>query len=642
MNAMRILGLSALVLFTIMGSVFAQQLGDTLHVATTWVDQQHEASFGRMIGSQDDGSAFYMVWTQTDSLSAFPHVRVANLYFNDGTPNYNYSSHIWPGLLSYAPTIVTPLDIFGVIGYEKWGFGQDEYLAAIGNENPWVGIWNSFNYPAEDNGSFAPRISGADADQYFNIHSILYPTEIEDRSQLDVFYHRGRLRLSWSTIETTTPGADRLLVTDQATNHSGVIATSPDGSHVAIAQTVGRFNTLGEGTEGRLDNNDIYIWESDDGGDTWELGLENALNLTQFIEPNENALPDTMLANQDTMRVYGDLDVIYDDSNRLHVAFTAIGYYHYNEIASQKSRLYYWNSADRVFIMIADGNFQTGVSTPFMEPVICNPNLYWDEETDLLWCAWVQYGEPEDYDGEDDPVDASDDGFKASEIFVSATENQLLWAYGVNITNTRNEGTQLAPYETESEREMSLSLRNDGHYLHFFYTVDYDPGISASAGEFYEQPVEREGEVTDNHMIYHWVEKQDILNQFEYWGWPPQVIGPDNYPLHIDSTGFFEVGVEELGWDDSSLPDGFELDTAYPNPFNASTRIVFSLPVPDHLAVAIYDVLGREVARLADKRFSAGSHTLTFDGSDFASGVYFVRAGSSQYGEQAQKIVILK
>ena len=62
-----------------------------------------------------------------------------------------------------------------------------------------------------------------------------------------------------------------------------------------------------------------------------------------------------------------------------------------------------------------------------------------------------------------------------------------------------------------------------------------------------------------------------------------------------------------------------------PNPFNPATTISFTLPEAVQTRVAVFDMLGREVALLADSRLDAGAHEVRFDASDLPSGVYVVR-----------------
>ena len=85
----------------------------------------------------------------------------------------------------------------------------------------------------------------------------------------------------------------------------------------------------------------------------------------------------------------------------------------------------------------------------------------------------------------------------------------------------------------------------------------------------------------------------------------------------------------------------FKLHSAYPNPFNATTQIRFEVPRSSHMNVAIYDLQGRLVETIASRLFAAGTHSLAYDASRRASGVYFV---SMQCGEfsAAQKIVVLR
>ncbi len=79
----------------------------------------------------------------------------------------------------------------------------------------------------------------------------------------------------------------------------------------------------------------------------------------------------------------------------------------------------------------------------------------------------------------------------------------------------------------------------------------------------------------------------------------------------------------------SDIPADFRLDQNYPNPFNPTTAISYRLSTISHVTLKIYDVLGREVATLVDGKETAGPHTVTWNASRFASGVYFYRLMAS-------------
>ncbi|MEW6653094.1 MAG: T9SS type A sorting domain-containing protein [Bacteroidota bacterium] len=79
----------------------------------------------------------------------------------------------------------------------------------------------------------------------------------------------------------------------------------------------------------------------------------------------------------------------------------------------------------------------------------------------------------------------------------------------------------------------------------------------------------------------------------------------------------------------------------YPNPFNPTTQISFTLKERANISLKVYDVLGKEAANLADGYYEAGKHTATFDGSNLASGIYFYRL-TTPSSTIIKKIMLLK
>ena len=71
--------------------------------------------------------------------------------------------------------------------------------------------------------------------------------------------------------------------------------------------------------------------------------------------------------------------------------------------------------------------------------------------------------------------------------------------------------------------------------------------------------------------------------------------------------------------------------SVYPNPSAGSATVALTLAEPSEVRVAVYDVLGREVAVLHEGRFSAGSHRLVFDGAELPSGLYLVGVESNGF-----------
>ncbi len=90
------------------------------------------------------------------------------------------------------------------------------------------------------------------------------------------------------------------------------------------------------------------------------------------------------------------------------------------------------------------------------------------------------------------------------------------------------------------------------------------------------------------------------------------------------------------------IPDRYALNAAYPNPFNAATTINIALPETSELTVSVYNIMGQQVAVLANGQYQAGQHNLTFNASNLASGLYFVQATVPGKLNQIQKVSLLK
>jgi flagellar hook assembly protein FlgD len=106
------------------------------------------------------------------------------------------------------------------------------------------------------------------------------------------------------------------------------------------------------------------------------------------------------------------------------------------------------------------------------------------------------------------------------------------------------------------------------------------------------------------------------------------------------------TSVEE-NYKNQSLTKGFGLVSNYPNPFNPSTKIVFTLPQQDVVKVTVFDVLGRKVATLVNNQvMQSGQKTVEWNGTDdrgnqLSSGIYIYQIKSSQY-QVNKKMMMLK
>jgi len=180
------------------------------------------------------------------------------------------------------------------------------------------------------------------------------------------------------------------------------------------------------------------------------------------------------------------------------------------------------------------------------------------------------------------------------------------------------------------------------------------------------------GDVQDGTIPYRWVldepgvgmdfvlEQGDLLEIYyrmiaiQNGGFAP---GADGwFGLYDGGQGVFAVS----GYDDATPllvfgdgtpagtpAPGRALSAAWPNPFNPSTRLAFTLAAPANLRLDIHDARGRRVRRLAEGLFAAGAHERTWDGRDEAgralpAGVYFARMVCGDGWSRTARLVMVK
>ena len=133
----------------------------------------------------------------------------------------------------------------------------------------------------------------------------------------------------------------------------------------------------------------------------------------------------------------------------------------------------------------------------------------------------------------------------------------------------------------------------------------------------------------------------------------PTFLRPDEYRVNLnihsdvlDTTYVLPVvllvtssDVPESG--ETELPQTYALYQNYPNPFNPSTTIRYDLKADGRTRLAVYNLMGQEIAVLVDQMQNAGSHQLTFDASALPSGMYFYRLQSGDFVHSA-KMVLMK
>jgi len=91
----------------------------------------------------------------------------------------------------------------------------------------------------------------------------------------------------------------------------------------------------------------------------------------------------------------------------------------------------------------------------------------------------------------------------------------------------------------------------------------------------------------------------------------------------------------------SSVPTGFSLEQNFPNPFNPSTQIQFSIGERSHVTLTVHDLLGRTVQTLTQGMLDAGTYSTYFDASRLTSGIYYYTMTAGNHKE-TKKMLLMK
>jgi len=161
---------------------------------------------------------------------------------------------------------------------------------------------------------------------------------------------------------------------------------------------------------------------------------------------------------------------------------------------------------------------------------------------------------------------------------------------------------------------------------------------------------------TIEHMVFYDGDNGVVVEHYMIVGgghtWPGNAFGGQgtNYDVDasVDIWNFFSrydinglIESEDAREAAEVLPPGFDLAQNHPNPFNPTTTIEFTLPVQQEILLSVVNIQGQLIEEIVRGTYPAGAHTVRFDGSRLASGMYLYRLVA---GEQlsTRKMILIK
>ena len=155
-----------------------------------------------------------------------------------------------------------------------------------------------------------------------------------------------------------------------------------------------------------------------------------------------------------------------------------------------------------------------------------------------------------------------------------------------------------------------------------------------------------QNQLADMQRIFPVLWEHEAVEGITFWGWRPGLWRQSQEAYLIRSDGSERPAMEWLreyldeyrsrilsSEPEAGVPRSARLVGSYPNPFERSTRIEYTVTDPAHVTVKIFDVWGREVATLVDALKTPGDFSVTLDAGDLASGLYIYRLQAGSFVE---------
>lgn len=212
--------------------------------------------------------------------------------------------------------------------------------------------------------------------------------------------------------------------------------------------------------------------------------------------------------------------------------------------------------------------------------------------------------------------------FKGPDLFAGT--------WGGGVFRSMDRGTNWTPVNSGLTNKEIQSFAVAGHNL--FVGTSGEGGVFISA---------------DNGAHWTGVSEVDTLNPWLHRpGWVHGLVVDDTYLYAGErNTGVWRRPLSEMVTpverNREAFPSAFTLHQNYPNPFNPRTTIRFDLPRQGDVRLDIYDLLGRNVAKLVDEPREAGTHSVSFEAGGLASGVYLYRLTSGGF-VQTRKMILVR
>lgn len=223
-----------------------------------------------------------------------------------------------------------------------------------------------------------------------------------------------------------------------------------------------------------------------------------------------------------------------------------------------------------------------------------------------------------------------------SDLKINFTNPQIIWAVcKTGNINTNNVAKSIDGGNTWAYCNLPIA----GLGINCIALQENEPHdiyIGTDLGVFYSPDDGLSWEEYGKNLPNVIVNELEVLNKFGKIRTVTFGRGVWESPLNVITS----IGEGEIN-NNEKIPNYYSLGNCYPNPFNPTTTINYSIPQTSFVEITIYDLLGREIIQLVNEEKQSGKYQVKFNAKSLSSGSYFYRMKAGNYTE-TKKFVIMK
>jgi lysophospholipase L1-like esterase len=172
------------------------------------------------------------------------------------------------------------------------------------------------------------------------------------------------------------------------------------------------------------------------------------------------------------------------------------------------------------------------------------------------------------------------------------------------------------------------------------YYNQYSEQCRNAVNQWIRTPGNYDGCIDFDKVMRNPLDTLSLVSSNQNDGLHPDAAGHVKMGQSIDLNLFTTPDTTTLGVHSITPIGGYVLGQNFPNPFNPSTNISFTIPSRSFVSLTIFNMLGKAVATLVSEAKSAGTYSQEWNAADFPSGVYFYRLRAGSFTETKQLILL--